>query len=213
MKFNDAGPCFCSAAGSQYKNMQALAWGDPSCSGSPVFLGKDYITRTNKPEQTNGVKGAQLKAVTHYTIQGNPALLTLRLVHANFAKTNPLLRFKAQNTLFPSMSCQAQASLVEKKNLYFCIRFDTSLLHSKATPKLLLLENRLSGMPGPALAMPRQQSCLQNWVGEHQPQQGQHNSSQEIGAYYSIPSQEKTQSSLISVPQRGTKPQNLLIHA
>lgn len=80
-----------------------------------VSLGKDFITRTNKPEQTQGVKGAQLKAVTHYTSQGNPALFTLRLVQANFAKTTSLFRFKAQNVLFPSTSWQAQASLVEKK--------------------------------------------------------------------------------------------------
>lgn len=60
-----------------------------------VSLGKDFITRTNKPEQTQGVKGAQLKAVTHYTSQGNPALFTLRLVQANFAKTTSVFRFKA----------------------------------------------------------------------------------------------------------------------
>lgn len=60
-----------------------------------VSLGKDFITRTNKPEQTQGVKGAQLKAVTHYTSQGNPALFTLSLVQGNFAKTTSLFRFKA----------------------------------------------------------------------------------------------------------------------
>lgn len=72
-----------------------------------VFLGKDFITRTNKPEPTQGVKRAQLKAVTHYTTQENPALLTLRLVQVNFAKTTPLLRFKT-NVLSPLLSCQAQ---------------------------------------------------------------------------------------------------------
>lgn len=81
-----------------------------------VFLGKGFTTRTNKPEQTQGVKGAQLKAATHCTTQGNPALLTVRLGQANFAMTTSLLRFKAQNVLFPLPSCQAQASLVGKKN-------------------------------------------------------------------------------------------------
>lgn len=81
-----------------------------------AFLGKDFMTKTNKPEQTQGVKGAQLKAVTHCSTQGNPALLTLRLVQCNSAKTPPLLRFKEQNVLFPLTSCQAQASMVEKKN-------------------------------------------------------------------------------------------------
>lgn len=80
-----------------------------------VFLGKGFTTRTNKPEQTQGVKGAQLKAATHCTTQGNPALLTLRLGQANFAMTTSLLRFKAQNVLFPLPSCQAQATLVGKK--------------------------------------------------------------------------------------------------
>lgn len=161
-----------------------------------VSLGKDFITRTNKPEQ--------LKAVTHYTSQGNPALFTLRLVQANFAKTTSVFRFKAKNVLFPSTSWQAQARLVEKKkkkNLYFCIRLDTSLPHPKSTPKLLLLETRLSEMPGPGLAMPRQQSHLQTQVGEHQPQQGQYNSSKEPSACCNPPSKEKIQPSLIPTPQ------------
>lgn len=166
-----------------------------------AFLGKDFMTRTNKPEQTQGVKGAQLKAVTHCSTQGNPALLTLRLVQCNSAKTPPLLRFKEQNVLFPLTSCQAQASMVEKKKIVQNF-VDTSLPHPQTALKLVLLESRLSGMPGPALAMPRQQSCLQTYVGEHQPQKGQRKSSKEPGACCSTPSQEKTQPSLLPTPQR-----------
>lgn len=91
IKFNDASPCFCSAAENQWENMrahapytrpgQALARHALSCSEEPtVLLGKDFVTRANKPEQTQRVKGAQLEVVTHYTTQGNQACARTKVV-------------------------------------------------------------------------------------------------------------------------------------